>query len=118
MAAARLDIPAILVNSGPMHTGIFNGKSVAAYMLLEAETARGEGELTEKQLSELENAACPTYGSCSILGTANTMSCVAETLGMSLPGAGTIPATDSARKRLAYESGRTTYGTHSRRSHC
>jgi dihydroxy-acid dehydratase len=64
------------------------------------------GELTDEDIRDFENVACPTCGSCAMLGTANTMGCLSEALGMSLPGAATIPATDAERRKLAYNSGR------------
>lgn len=106
MAAARLDIPSILINSGPMRPGKFRGADVAGYMLLEVEPARKMGELTDEELRDFENVACPSCGSCAMLGTANTMGCLSEALGMSLPGTATIPATDAERRKLAYNSGR------------
>jgi dihydroxy-acid dehydratase len=106
MAAGRLNLPAILVNAGPMLPGQFQGRDVAGYMLMEVETARGCGELTAEEVVAFENAACPVPGSCAMLGTANTMCCFAEAIGMVLPGSATIPAVDPARKEVARAAGR------------
>lgn len=106
MAAARLNIPAILVNSGPMKPGYFKGEKVAGYMVMEAEPAHRAGKLSREDLALLEDSACPSCGSCAMMGTANTMACFAEALGMSLPEAGTVAATDAGRRRIAYRSGR------------
>lgn len=106
MAAARLDIPAILVNAGPMEGGIeFNGKASDAATVSEALGLYQAGKITLEQVEELENEACPGCGSCSFLGTANTMSCLAEGLGMSLPGSAMIPAVDHKRLQVAKDSG-------------
>lgn len=107
MAAARLDLPAILVNAGPMEGGIvFNGKQSDAATVSEALGLYTAGKITMAELEELENGACPGCGSCSFLGTANTMCILAEGLGMSLPGSAMIPAVDHARLQVAKESGR------------
>lgn len=106
MAAVRLNLPAILVNGGPMLPGQFQGHDVAGYMLMEVETARQVGELTEDELAAFEDAACPTPGSCAMLGTANTMCCFAEAIGMALPGSATILAVDPARNEVARTAGR------------
>lgn len=105
MAAARLNIPAIMVNGGPMYPGDFKGSRIAGYKVMEVEPERRAGKMTELEVLEYENAACPTCGSCAMLGTANTMGCLAEAMGMALPGAGTIPATAAERRRLVYQSG-------------
>lgn len=106
MAAARLDIPAILVNAGPMEGGMeFKGKASDAATVSEALGLYQAGKLTLEQVEELENEACPGCGSCSFLGTANTMSCLAEGLGMSLPGSAMIPAVDHKRFQIAKDSG-------------
>ncbi|HBW38368.1 dihydroxy-acid dehydratase [Desulfosporosinus sp. BICA1-9] len=106
MAAARLDIPAILVNAGPMEGGIeFSGKASDAATVSEALGLYTAGTITLDQVIELENEACPGCGSCSFLGTANTMCILAEGLGMSLPGSAMIPAVDHKRLQVAKESG-------------
>ncbi|HIC94475.1 MAG TPA: dihydroxy-acid dehydratase, partial [Anaerolineae bacterium] len=105
MAAARLDIPAIVVSGGPMLAGRFRGRDVDVSTVFEAVGRLGAGLMTEEELAELEVAACPGCGSCAGLFTANTMNCLAEALGMALPGNGTIPAVSAARIRLAKEAG-------------
>src|SRR5665648_402763 len=106
MAAARLDIPAILVNAGPMEGGMeFKGKAADAATVSEALGLFTAGTITMDQVIELENKACPSCGSCSFLGTANTMCILAEGLGMSLPGSAMIPAVDPQRLQVAKESG-------------
>jgi dihydroxy-acid dehydratase len=106
MAAARVNIPSILINGGPMPTGQYKGKKLAAYMLLENDPAIKAGKITQSDSLNMENAACPACGSCSMLGTANTMGCLTEALGMSLPGAATIPSHAAARRRIAHASGK------------
>ncbi len=105
MAAARLDIPAIVVTGGPMMPGKFQGKSVDLINVYEGVGAVNSGKMTEKELDELERCACPGAGSCAGLFTANTMACLTEALGMSLPGCATAHAVDSKKMRIARESG-------------
>lgn len=105
MAAARLNLPAIFVSGGPMLAGRFQGQNVSLTTMFEAVGAVSAGTMTEAELGELENAACPGCGSCSGMFTANTMNCLTEVMGMALPGNGTIPAVDAARIRLAKETG-------------
>ncbi|HNS50655.1 MAG TPA: dihydroxy-acid dehydratase [Anaerolineae bacterium] len=107
MAAARLDIPAILVSGGPMEGGCeFDGRAADATSLTEGLAMLETGKVDRATYDLLEERACPTCGSCSFLGTANTMGCLAEAMGMSLPGSATIPATHAARLRAAQASGR------------
>lgn len=107
MAAARLDIPAILVAGGPMEGGCeFDDRSADITSLTEGLGMLTAGKIGEEAYRRLENGAGPTCGSCSFLGTANTMCCLAEALGLSLPGSATIPATQADRLRAAQESGR------------
>ncbi|MBM4431380.1 MAG: dihydroxy-acid dehydratase [Chloroflexi bacterium] len=107
MAAARLDLPAILVAGGPMEGGCeFDGRAADASSLTEGLGMLRAGAIDAATYEHLEDGACPTCGSCSFLGTANTMCCLAEAVGMSLPGSATIPATQAARLRAAQESGR------------
>jgi dihydroxy-acid dehydratase len=107
MAAARLDIPAILVAGGPMAGGCeFDGRTADTTSIAEALGMLTSGKISEEVYRRLENGAGPGCGSCSFLGTANTMCCLAEALGLSLPGSGTIPATHADRLRAAQESGR------------
>jgi dihydroxy-acid dehydratase len=107
MAAARLDVPAIMVVGGPMLGGCdFDGRASDVTSLLEALGMLRAGKIDEATYNKLEDCAAPGFGSCSFLGTANTMCCVAEALGMCLPGSATIPATYAERLRAAQESGR------------
>jgi len=106
MAAARLDIPTILVNGGPALGGMFyDGKKSDVTAVAEALGRYQIGEITEERLLEIEDRVMPTCGSCSMLGTANSMGCVAEALGMSLPGTGAIPAVYAERLQVAARSG-------------
>jgi dihydroxy-acid dehydratase len=107
MAAARLDLPAIIVVGGPMEGGCqFDGRSADITSLTEGLGMLKAGKIDDEKYLNLENCAGPTCGSCSFLGTANTMCCVAEAMGLSLPGSATIPATHAGRWRAAQESGR------------
>lgn len=110
MAAARLDLPAIFVSGGPMLAGRYKGKNVSLSNMFEAVGAVSAGKMTEEEMHELEEAACPGCGSCSGMFTANTMNCLTEVLGMALPGNGTIPAVSGARIRLAKETGERVMG--------
>jgi dihydroxy-acid dehydratase len=107
MAAARLDLPAIIVVGGPMEGGCqFDGRAADITSVMEGLGMLKSGKINDKNYLNLENCAGPTCGSCSFLGTANTMCCVAEAMGLSLPGSATIPATHAGRFRAAQESGR------------
>jgi dihydroxy-acid dehydratase len=106
MAAARLDIPSIVVTAGPMHSGSYRGKRVNLISAFEAVGMVRKGEMTEAELAELEVCACPGPGSCQGMYTANTMACVTESLGMSLPGCATALAISGEKRRIAFESGR------------
>ncbi|MCD8350673.1 MAG: dihydroxy-acid dehydratase [Planctomycetaceae bacterium] len=107
MAAARLDIPAIVVNGGVMQGGaVFDGRKTDATSNDEAVGMLKAGKIGAEKLRRLEDVSCPGCGSCSFLGTANTMGCVSEALGMSLPGSALTPAVWADRQRIAYESGR------------
>ncbi|HQE92718.1 MAG TPA: dihydroxy-acid dehydratase [Anaerolineae bacterium] len=107
MAAARLDVPAMVVVGGPMEGGcMFDGRAADATSLTEGWGMLIAGKIDAEQYRQLEDSATPTCGSCSFLGTANTMCCIAEALGMSLPGSATIPATHAARLRSAQAAGR------------
>lgn len=105
MAAARLNIPAIVVSGGPMLTGRYKGKDVSLSNIFEGVGAVRGGKITEDELAEMEEAVCPGCGSCAGMFTANTMNCLTEVLGMSLPGSGTVPAVTAARQRLAKTTG-------------
>ena len=106
MAAARLDIPCILLPGGPMDGGVvFDGRKSDQTSSTEAYGMLTAGKITEKEYTSLENLACPTCGSCSYLGTANTMCSLSEALGMTLPDGGIIPAASAARLAVAEETG-------------
>lgn len=105
MAAMRLNIPSIVISGGPMLAGKFSGRAVDLISVFEGVGRVARGEWTEKQLKELEECACPGCGSCAGMFTANSMNCLAEALGMALPGNGTIPAVSAARQRLAKLAG-------------
>ncbi|VYU18297.1 dihydroxy-acid dehydratase [Clostridium tertium] len=105
MAALRLNIPAVVVSGGPMLAGKFKGKDVSLSTMFEAVGAFENGTMLEGDLCDMENKACPTCGSCSGMFTANSMNCLAEVLGLGLPGNGTIPAVYSERMRLAKYAG-------------
>ncbi len=105
MAAARLDIPVVVVSGGPMLAGDYQGSKVSLTQIFEGVGRYFKGELSEEELTELEDCVCPTCGSCAGLFTANSMSCVTESLGLALPGDATIPAPFSARLILARRSG-------------
>lgn len=108
MAAARLNIPTVVVSGGPMLPGRLNGKDISVSTVFEAAGRFESGQIDKCQLSEIEHAACPGCGSCSGLFTANTMNCLTEVLGMGLPGNGTIPAAfNGARIALAKHAGMT-----------
>lgn len=107
MAAARLDIPAIFCNSGPMMPACYKGKHYDGNIVTEAVGWKQRGEIDEAEFARIENLAEPCCGSCAMLGTANTMGCMAEAMGMSLPGSAVIPAVYAKRMQAAYETGRT-----------
>jgi dihydroxy-acid dehydratase len=106
MAAARLNIPSIVVSGGPMLTGRLNGKDIDLNTVFETVGKRIAGTATDADLLEVEGAACPGCGSCSGMFTANTMNCMMEVLGLGMPGNGTIPAVYAERDRLAKDAGR------------
>lgn len=105
MAMLRIDIPSIMVTGGPMIPGSFKGRSLAVYEIREAAGLLKRGLMTEEEFKEMEDSICPTFGSCSMMGTANTMSCVAEALGLTLPGCATTHAVYSKKLREAKLSG-------------
>jgi dihydroxy-acid dehydratase len=105
MAAARLDIPTILVSGGPMLAGEFQGREIDLITVFESVGKVKIGEMTEKDLREVEGCACPGVGSCAGMFTANSMNCLAEVLGLALPYNGTIPAVFADRIRLGKKSG-------------
>lgn len=101
MAAMRLNIPAVFVSGGPMEAGEIDGKY---YDLVDAMVMAADQSVTDEQLSIIEQKACPTCGSCSGMFTANSMNCLAEAIGLALPGNGTILATHVNRKKLFEEA--------------
>jgi dihydroxy-acid dehydratase len=105
MAAARLNIPSVLVSGGPMMAGLHRGKEISFTQVMEGVGAVSGGRMTMDELKELEDNACPGCGSCAGMFTANSMNCLTEALGMGLPGNGTIPAVSAARIRLAKQAG-------------
>jgi dihydroxy-acid dehydratase len=108
MAAARLDLPAIFVNGGPMLGGPFiHGRKADTTSIIEGVGKLKKGEISEDELIKMEDICAPTCGSCSFLGTANTMCCIAEAMGMSLTGSAMIPAVYNDRLKAAQESGKT-----------
>ncbi|WP_027363983.1 dihydroxy-acid dehydratase [Desulfotruncus alcoholivorax] len=105
MAAARLDIPAIVVSGGPMLAGRLDGRDLSLSNIFEAVGQVRAGTMTEEELARYEESVCPGCGSCAGMFTANSMNCLTEVLGMALPGNGTLPAVSAARRRLAKLSG-------------
>lgn len=102
MAAARLDIPSILITGGPMMPGRWRGKEITSADINEAVL---DSNSPEEELQEMEEQACPGFGACSLMGTANTMQILSEALGMSLSGTATIPAISSLRYNAAQRTG-------------
>jgi dihydroxy-acid dehydratase len=105
MAAARLNIPAIFINGGPMLPGFFEGQKLTVSKGLEMMFGAIMFGLPEETVKELSNYVCPGAGSCQGMYTGNTMGCLCEALGMSLPGSATVPAVDARRLRLAKQTG-------------
>ena len=105
MASARLNIPTVFVSGGPMLAGRVGGKKTSLSSMFEAVGAYAAGKIDEEKLTEFEEKACPSCGSCSGMYTANSMNCLTEVLGMGLRGNGTVPAPYSARIELAKHAG-------------
>ncbi len=105
MAAARLDLPSILLTGGPMKAGIFRGQKVGLIHIFEAVGKVNKGKMSVEELLELERAACPGPGACSGLFTANSMAIISESMGLSLPYSSTALAKSRRRVKLAYETG-------------
>lgn len=105
MAMLRLNIPAIAISGGPMLTGTWKGEKVNLITVFEGIGRVKRGDISLEEMQELEDEACPTCGSCAGMFTANSMNCLTEALGLSLPGSGTIPAVSAARYRLAKMAG-------------
>lgn len=105
MVAARLNIPSIFISGGPMLAGNFRGQRVSLSRVFEGVGAVAAGSMSEDDLHQLEEVACPGCGSCSGMFTANSMNCLTEAIGMGLPGNGTVPAVYAERIRLAKQAG-------------
>ena len=107
MAALRINVPTVFVSGGPMEAGkvVLKGKEVAID-LIDAMVAAADDRISEEDVKTIERAACPTCGSCSGMFTANSMNCLTEALGLSLPGNGSVLATHADRERLFLEAGR------------
>ncbi|WP_455600008.1 dihydroxy-acid dehydratase [Cloacibacillus sp.] len=106
MAAAELNLPAIVISGGPMMAGQHNDRTLDLNSVFEGVGQRGAGKIDDAALQDIEDNACPGCGSCSGMFTANTMNCMMEVLGLGLPGNGTIPAVHAGRIRLAKDAGR------------
>jgi dihydroxy-acid dehydratase len=105
MAAARIDVPSIVISGGPMLSIKRNGKQLDLNSVFEAVGAYKAGTMTDEEVADYEDHACPGCGSCSGMFTANSMNCLTEVLGLGLPGNGTIPAVYAERIRLAKMAG-------------
>ena len=106
MGACRVDIPTIIVTGGPMESGKYNGKNIDLITVFEAVGKLSAGKISESEVTEIEKLACPGAGSCSGLFTANTMACITESLGLSLPLCATTHARTDENNDIAYKSGR------------
>ncbi|WEF33059.1 dihydroxy-acid dehydratase [Pseudoduganella chitinolytica] len=111
MAAMRLNIPVVFVSGGPMEAGkvvkvVNNDRKIIKLDLVDAMIQAGDARISDEDVAEVERSACPTCGSCSGMFTANSMNCLTEALGLSLPGNGTIVATHADRKELFLRAGR------------
>lgn len=105
MAACRMNLPSIFVSGGPMLPGKLNGERFGLSEMFEAVGTHAAGKMSDEELLSMENAACPTCGSCSGMYTANSMNCLTEAIGMALPGNGSAPAISAERRRIAKEAG-------------
>ena len=106
MGASRVNIPTIVMTGGPMAPGNYKGKNADLITVYEAVGELSAGKITEKEVEEIERCACPGAGSCSGLFTANTMACVTETLGLSLPHCATTHAEDEENNEMAFKTGK------------
>jgi len=107
MGAARINIPTIVITAGPMHSGLYKGKKLSLVRdTFEVVGRLKKGEISVAEACKIEACACPGVGSCQGLYTANTMSCLTETLGLSLPGCASMLAINSKKKQIAFESGK------------
>lgn len=106
MAAARLNLPTLFVTGGPMASGSVGGREVMTSDVKEGMGKLKAGLISEEEFYEIESNACPGAGACNFMGTASTMSCVTEALGLTLPGCAALPAIDPDRKELCLQSGK------------
>jgi dihydroxy-acid dehydratase len=106
MVAAHLNLPTIFVTGGPMASGSIGSRMVMTSDVKEGMGQLRAGQISESEFLEIERHACPGAGACNFMGTANTMNCVVETLGLTLPGCATLPALHPQRQELCLESGR------------
>ncbi len=106
MAAAKLNLPSVVISGGPMMAGTMKGRVLDLNSVFEGVGMRAAGKISDGELMDIENNACPGCGSCSGMFTANTMNCMMEALGLGLTGNGTIPAVHAGRVRLAKDAGR------------
>ena len=109
MGMARLNLPSIFVYGGTIMPGNWNGKQVTIQDVYEAVGRYDSGKMTLEQLTSLENVACPASGSCAGMYTANTMACISEAIGMSLPGSASPPAESDRREAICYNTGKAIY---------
>jgi len=105
MGACSVNIPTIVVSGGPMLTGRHNGKSIGTSDIWRYDAELKQGKIQEEELRTIEGAMCRSAGHCAVMGTASSMACMVESLGLSLPGNAAIPAADARRKMLAQLSG-------------
>ncbi len=106
MAMARLNVPSIFVYGGTIMPGILNGKELTVVDVYEAVGAYDAGQLSLEGLKDIENAACPSAGSCGGMFTANTMASISEAIGLALPGSASPPAEDDRREKIVYDTGK------------
>ncbi|MDR3153889.1 MAG: dihydroxy-acid dehydratase [Deltaproteobacteria bacterium] len=106
MAALRLDLPSVFVSGGPMLPSYSGGRKITLSSAFEAVGAAAVGSMSQEDLAEIEDKACPGCGSCAGMFTANSMNCMLEAVGLGLPGNGTVPAVAAGRVRLAKEAGK------------
>ena len=106
MATARLNLPTLFVTGGPMVSGMVGGREIMTSDVKEGMGRLKVGKLSEQEFYAIESHACPSPGACNFMGTANTMTCVTEVLGLSLPGCATLPALHPARRELCVNSGK------------
>ena len=105
MAMARLDVPSVFVYGGTIMPGMLGGRELTVVDVYEAVGAHGSGGLSDEDLLDIENAACPGAGSCGGMFTANTMASISEAIGLALPGSASPPAEDERRRRAVYDAG-------------